>query len=410
MPQVQLSLILQQGLSVHIKFNLSLLEFSLGALWRRKVQNFGTFFIFTALVWLLCSVLLISDSMKKELFRTLEATPEITLQKIRAGKQVEIDVSIAQDLLMIEGVSLAIPRVWGYYYFKPADVYFAVMGIDQFGKQSTKSLQALVDTLDVQRLETDNAMIIGRGVQEVLRQNYYPDFFNFVTPQGDWKRVEIAGVFDSSLQLESNDVILISKNNAYEIFGMDPHVATDIVLRVSNLKEVATIVQKITQRYPDIRAITTEDLRMSYQHLFDYKSGLFLSIFLISVFTFFMIVFERSSGLSIEEKREIGILKALGWGIDEILSEKFYEGIIISISAFFSGITLAIFFVYSLQAPLLRDIFMGYSALKPPLVLSFSMDFGMVTLLFFLSIPIYLAAVLIPAWRASTLDADEVMR
>lgn len=395
---------------MRIKLNPLLLEFSLGALWRRKVQSLGTFFIFTALVWLLSSVLFISDGMKKELFSSLDALPQITLQKIRAGKQVDIDVAITEDLLGLEGVSSAISRVWGYYYFKPAGVNFTLIGVDKFEPQYTASLQTLVDALDIKKLETNNAMVVGRGVKEVLEQNYYPQFFNFVTAGGEWKKIDIAGVFDSATRFESNDIMVLAKKSVYEIFGMDTTKATDIVLRVENPKEVATIVQKITQRYPDVRAITTEDLRVSYQNLFDYKSGFFLTVFLISVFTFFMIVFERSSGLSVEERREIGILKALGWGMDEILSQKFYEGLIISIGAFLSGIALALLFVYALQAPLLRDIFMGYSILKPPFVLSFHVDVGMLALLFFLSVPIYLAAILIPTWRASILDADEVMR
>jgi len=74
------------------------------------------------------------------------------------------------------------------------------------------------------------------------------------------------------------------------------------------------------------------------------------------------------------------------------------------------GITFSLFYVYALQAPLLRNLFMGYSALKPSFALPFSVDVSMLVLLFLLSVPIYIAATLIPAWRASTLDADEVMR
>jgi len=395
---------------MHAKFNFLLLEFALGSLWRRKIQTLGTFFIFMALVWLLSSVLFISDGIKKELFSSLESLPQITLQKIRAGKQIDIDAILADELLEIEGVSHAIPRVWGYYYFKPAGVNFTLIGLDRFGEQYTQTLQELVDGLDMKALEKADAMVVGRGVKEVLEENYYPSFFNFVTAKGEWKKQHIAGVFGDSTRLQNNDVIVLPQKSVYEIFGMDTHKATDIVVRVSNPKEIATIVQKITTRYPDVRAITTEDLRVSYHNIFDYKSGFFLSLFVISAFTFFMVIFERSSGLSSEERREVGILKALGWGMDEIISQKFYEGMVISLSAFLCGVALALFFVYGLQAPVLRDVFMGYSSLKPPFILPFSVDIGILSLLFFLTVPIYLAAIIFPVWRASTLDADEVMR
>ncbi len=395
---------------MHVKFNLLLLEFALGSLYRRKIQSFGTFFVFMALVWLLSSVLFISDGIKKELFTSLESLPQMTLQKIRAGKQIDIDVAMAEKLLEIQGVSHATPRVWGYYYFKQAGVNFTVIGLDRFGEQYTHSLQELVDGLDMKALEKEDGMVIGRGVKKVLEENYYTSFFNFVTAKGEWKKQHIVGVFGDETRLQNNDLMVLPQKSVYEIFGIPKDKATDIVVRVSNPKEIATIVQKITTRYPDIRAITTEDLRVSYHTIFDYKSGFFLSLFIISAFTFFMVIFERSSGLSSEERREVGILKALGWGMDEIISQKFYEGMVISLSAFFCGVALALFFVYGLQAPLLRDIFMGYSILKPPFVIPFSVDIGILSLLFFLSVPIYLAAIIFPVWRASTLDADEVMR
>lgn len=390
--------------------NFLLFEFALGALWRRKIQSLSTFFVFTALVFLLSSVLFISDGIKKELDLSLETLPQITLQRLSAGRQSEVKASLAEELLSIEGVKSAVARVWGYYYFQPAGVNFTVMGVEGFGEQYTQELQTIVDGLDIKALYANDGMVVGRGVKEILAENYYGDFFNFVTAKGEWKKVQIAGVFDTAVRLQSNDLILLPQKSAYEIFGMEKDKATDIVVRVANPEEVAMVVHKITQRYPDMRAITTEDIRVSYQNMFDYKSGFFLSLFVVSVFTFFMMLFERTSGLSSEEKREVGILKALGWGMDEIIAQKFYEGLVVCISAFLVGFALALGFVYGLQAPLLRDLFMGYSTLKPPLVLPFSVDLGIIALLFFLSVPVYLAAIIIPSWKAATLDADEVMR
>ena len=135
-----------------------------------------------------------------------------------------------------------------------------------------------------------------------------------------------------------------------------------------------------------------------------------LALFSVCAFAFFIIIFDQSSGLHAHERKEIGILKALGWSSDDILQEKFYESCILSFGAFLVGVCGALFFVYGLNAPLLRSIFMGYSVLKPSFVLPFHVDSAMMILLFLLSVPLYIAATLIPAWRISTLDADEVMR
>lgn len=392
------------------KINFLLLEYALSALLRRGAKNSFIFFIFTTLIFLLSSVLLISDAIKLELNRHVEALPEITLQRFIAGKQSDVPVSRVEDLLSIDGVKSAMPRVWGYYYFEVGGVNFSVMGIDAFEVQYKESLQKIVDTIDFNALSKNDGMIVGSGVKKVLSKNYYEDFFKFVTSEGKWKKVTIAGVLSPDISLEANDMILLPVSLAYEILGMDKDKATDIVVRVANPEEVSMVVTKINRRYPDMRVITKEDIKVSYQHIFDYKSGFFLALFVVCAFTFFIVIFDKTSGLSSEEKKEIGILKAVGWSMDDIIKAKFYEGFVLSFCAFILGVCLALFFVYFLQAPLLRDIFMGYSKLKADFVLPFSMDIPMLFLLFLLSVPVYIGATLIPSWRASTLDADEVMR
>jgi len=395
---------------VSFKPNFLLLDYAIRSLMRRFGKSFFIFFILSLLIFVLASVLMIADAIKLELNTTLKTLPQITLQRFIAGKQSDVPLERVEALLDIEGITAITPRVWGYYYFKPAGVNFSIVGIDAYEEQYSKTLSNLTQHFDIKLLEKENGMIIGEGVKKILRENYYTDFFNFITSEGKWQRVYIAGVFHSDLALESNDLILLPKKLAYAIFGMDEHKATDIIVKVANIKEIATIVQKINERYPDMRAITQDDIRVSYQNIFDYKSGFFLALFSICAFAFFIIIYDKTSGLSSEEKREIGILKAIGWSSDDILKEKFYESFTLSLSAFLLGVTGSLFYVYALQAPLLRNLFMGYSALKPSFALPFSVDVSMLVLLFLLSVPIYIAATLIPAWRASTLDADEVMR
>jgi ABC-type lipoprotein release transport system permease subunit len=253
-------------------------------------------------------------------------------------------------------------------------------------------------------------MIVGIGVKKALSENYYKDYFNFILPNGELKKIKIASTFKSSTALESNDIILMPKDLVLEIFGMDKTQVTDIVLEIANPEEIPTIQAKIKNLFPDTRVITNSDLRVSYQNIFDYKSGMFLALFIVSAFTFFMIIYDKASGLSSEEKREIGILKALGWKIDDVLKAKFYEAFAVSFISFLIGVILALFFVYSLQAPILRDIFIGYSRLKPAFDLPFILDFQTLFLLFFLTIPLYIAAIIIPSWRVASMNADEVMR
>ena len=391
------------------KINFYLIEYAINAILRQKYKSFFITTILTLLIFLLTSIFFITHSIKHELSSTVDALPEIVVQKIKAGRHYDIDVDIQEDILAITGVVDAVARVWGYYYFENAGVNFSIVGIDEFEAQYKNSLKNVVESGDLG--ESQNSfMVVGSGVNTTMKENYYKEYFNFIKPDGTLKRVDIVGVFDGDTQLESNDMIVMSKENVREIFDIQKDKATDIVVKVSNPDEVATIASKIKLMFPDSRIITKNDLNISYQNIFDYKSGIFLALFIISLFTFFIIIYDKASGLSSEEKREIGILKAIGWRVDDVLKEKFYEGFIISFIAYMLGVILAVGFVYIFQAPLLQNIFTGYSQLKTSFELPFIFDVQTLFLVFFLSVPIYIAATIIPSWKTATLDADEVIR
>lgn len=388
------------------KINLYLIYYALNSLKRRAFKSFFTFLVLSLVIFILSSVLFIANSIKYELNLTLENLPDITIQKLQAGRHDNINTQDIDLLLDINGVQSVIPRIWGYYYFENAGVNFSVVGVDIYDKSYSKLLESVVENQEFKA----NGMIVGKGVREILTQNYYKEYFNFVKSNGELKRVEIAGVFDARTSLESNDMIFMPKNLVKEIFNLEDDEATDIVLKIANKNEIPNIISKIRTIYPDSRIITKDDMRISYQNIFDYKSGVFLSLFVIAIFTFFIIIYDRASGVSSVERKEIAILKAVGWRIDDILKEKFYEGFIISFLAFLIALISAIFYVYILQAPLLKDIFVGYSILKPDFNLPFILDFGTLCIIFFLSIPVYIAAIIVPSWRVATLEVDEVLR
>ena len=391
---------------MNAKINIYLIEYAINSLLRQKYKNIFITAILTTLIFLLSSVFFITNSIKYELQSTVDALPEIVVQKIKAGRHYDIDISTADDILGITGVNSSVARVWGYYYFENAGVNFSVVGIDEYEEQYKNSLNDVAETLDF----SSSSMVVGVGVKKSMNDSYYKEYFNFIKPDGTLKKVNISGVFYGDTQLESNDMIVMSKENVRDVFDIDDNKATDIVVRVANVDEIATVATKIKLMYPDTRVITKDDLKISYQNIFDYKSGVFLALFIISLFTFFIIIYDKASGLSSEEKREIGILKAIGWRVDDVLKEKFYESFIISFFAYLLGILFSFAFVYIFKAPLLQNIFTGYSQLKTSFELPFVLDIQTLALVFFLSVPIYVAATIIPSWKSATLEADEVIR
>ena len=386
--------------------NLYLIEFALNSIIRHKYKNIFISVIFTLLVFLLSSAFFITNSIKYQLSQSVDALPQIIVQNMKAGRHYDIDLSVVDEILTLPGVEDVNARIWGYYYFEYADVYFTLLGLDEFESQYKQTLSKMIKNFDF----AEDNMYLGNGVKRVLEGSYYKEFFNFIKPDGSVKQINIAGVFDSDLELESNDMIIMSKENLREIFALDESKATDIVVKVSNPLEIDTIAFKIKEIIPTAKITTNENIQVSYENMFNYKGGVFLALFVITIFTFFIILYDKASGLSSEEKKEIGILKAIGWRVSDVLGEKFYESFIVSFFSYILGVSMALVFVYILNAPLFRDIFIGYSNLKPSFTLLFVLDIQTLFLVFLLSVPVYVASIIIPSWRIATLEADEVMR
>ena len=392
------------------KINLYLIEYAINAILRQSYKNFFIVTVFTILTFLLTSVFFITNSLRYEMDSTVDTLPQIIVQKMKAGRHYDIDVNRVDKILEIPGVSDAVARVWGYYYFENAGVNFSVVGIEQYENQYKNSFVNLVKKFDFDKLKENSSMLVGAGVKRTMENSYYKEYFNFIKPNGTLKKVTLGGVFDGDTNLESNDMIIMPQEIVREIFDLDPSKATDIVVKVANPMEIQTVASKIKLMFPDTRIITTGDLKVSYQNIFDYKSGIFLALFIVTLFTFFIIIYDKASGVTSEEKREIGILKAIGWTVDDVLKEKFYESFVISLFSYGLGVGLSFAYVYLFQAPLLRDIFVGYSQLKTNFELPFVFDMQTLFLVFLLSVPIYIAATIIPSWKVATLEADEVIR
>ncbi len=66
-----------------------------------------------------------------------------------------------------------------------------------------------------------------------------------------------------------------------------------------------------------------------------------------AMLAFIILAWDKASGLGPEERREIGILKAIGWETSDVLLMKFWEGMTVSLSSFFLGLVLAYVHVFT---------------------------------------------------------------
>ena len=208
----------------------------------------------------------------------------------------------------------------------------------------------------------------------------------------------------------SADLILVTEADFRDLFGLAASRATDIVVTVRNPKEISTIAKKITELLPDTRPIIREEMVRTYDSVFDWRGGMVIVLLIMALLAFVIFASEKASGLSAEERREIGILKAIGWETSDVIAVKTYEGALISFFSFAGGVLLAYGHVFFTSAFLFAPALKGWSVLYPDFRITPFIDPYQVTILFFLTVVPYTVATIVPSWRAAIVDPDSVMR
>ncbi|MDP6179128.1 MAG: FtsX-like permease family protein, partial [Desulfatiglandales bacterium] len=378
---------------------LNLLDFTIHSFLRRKGKNLSLLLLFSYLIFLFTSVLLLTGAIKKEARRGVSALPDITVQRLMAGRHYPIPASYTERLDEIFGIQKIESRIWGYYLDSATQANYTIIGYDS-EKDTWKESLGLITNQGgkEEKLERGKA-ILGEGI---MKARYLRPGKKFALRTYDFKvrSFRVAGSFKGITNLQTYDVILLSMEDAREILGMEKGLATDLGVYVYNKNEVTRIAKKITEVLPGIRVMVKSQLARTYDTVYSWKSGYVLITLVACLLAFAMVVWDKASGLSAEEKREIGILKAMGWDTTDILIMKFWEGLGISLPSFMIGIIASYIYTFLLGAPLLRYVIIGWSVLYPPFTFTPSLDFNQLLVLLFLTVIPYIISTIIPSWKA----------
>jgi len=391
----------------------NIIDYSLQSLLRRRSKNILILIIFVLLVFAVSSILFITGSLTKEMMITSNDLPDITVQRILGGRQVNVPALFIPEIEKIPGVEAVETRVWGYFYLTSLQANFTIYGMD-LNLLEEGEYQKIVNWKNIPDQGAKNPdfrMIVGQGVYELLKDIQMEKAYLFYQPS--WEKpipFDIIGTFKTETELQSNDLMVLQTEGARQVLELPPDEFSDLVVYVPNPEEIENIALKIRRYFPELRTVTRAQIQNTYSSVFGWKSAFVLSSLLVAIFAFLILIWDKASGLSPEEKREIGILKAIGWDTDVVLSVKFWEGLILSGISSLAGILLAYTYIYWLRAPGLREIFIGWSTIYPSFQLIPDVDPKFLLLIVTISVVPYLAVTVFPAWKAAITDPDAIIR
>jgi ABC-type lipoprotein release transport system permease subunit len=399
-----------------------IIDFTLSSLLRRKVKNIGLLVLYTLIVFILASMMFFTYSIKREASLILKGAPEIVVQKIIAGRHDLVPIDYLDTLRKIRGVASAESRLWGYYYDSLVKAnYTLLVPPTQTTAKSTRTtiVESDPDSNAVDLSEPlyevngtaleAGTIIIGNGVAR-LRQIGKGDYLPFLSFDGKVMNLKVIDTLSAQSELVSSDLLLMTEEDFRKLFGIDKQFVTDMTVVVNNPSEMPTIAAKIKKRLPQARPIIRDEILRTYDSIFNWRGGMMIVIFSAAVLAFVIFAWDKASGLSAGERREIGILKAVGWETSDVIQMKFWEGSIISLTAFFSGVILAYIHVFFMGSAVFEPALKGWSGLYPNFSLTPFVNIEQLTTLFFLTVLPYTVATIVPIWRAATIDPDSAMR
>ncbi len=391
--------------------HLMIMEFALSSLYRRKYKNLLMLAVYSLVVFLLSSLVLLTDSLKTEAVMLTQESPQLIVQRLKGGRHDLILREYAAKIHEIRGVDRVSPRFWGYYFDPATRSNYTFWGADEMGQDLKWLEQGEFSGNFTGRRKEDQTLpcIIGQGIAD-LRFIGIDDLIPVMGSDGNLYVLKVSGVFNPNSSILTNDMIVMGIDTIKTLFEIPENMATDIAVYVRNQRETDMIGRKIQQLFPSVRIITKQQIQNTYKALFSWRSGLMAALLLSSIAAFAILTWDKALGATDYEKKEIGVLKAVGWNTAEVLELKFFEGAAISATAFLTGLIFACVHVFYAGGILFEPVLRGWSVLFPKLKPLPVIDIYNLLAIWFLSVVPYMASTIIPFWKTAVTDPEMVMK
>ncbi len=336
--------------------------------------------------------------------------PDITVQTVQAGRIAALEESLAADIARIPGVREVVPRVWGYVplLLDDGEATFTLMGLDDRQLTATGQVHTSIAAGTFLLPGDRGKALIGQGVAATLAAGV-GDRIELTDAFGNGATFEVAGVFSNPVQLYSTDMVVVTNADARSFFGYGAGQVSDLAVYTEPGHDTNAVARAITERSGNVRVLTAAVVSALVTEAFGLRSGTLQAMWLILLLTVLLLVWAQTSHITTEASREIGILRALGWEIGQIIEMKMLENLILGLLGTSAGI-LAGFLYAQAGTPGIQGFCLGCASVYPKFPVPAYLDLPSLAILFAAGILPLMAAGVVPAWLVGTLDPDEAIR
>jgi predicted lysophospholipase L1 biosynthesis ABC-type transport system permease subunit len=368
----------------------ALLEFALASLLRHRGKAAVLGAVLTLIVFLLASLAFLRSSVRMEAGALLQDAPDIVVQRLVAGRQDLVPQSAVSAAGALPGVARAQGRLWGYYYDASGGANYTVL-------------------VPHAAPPADGETAIGSGVSR-SRQGYSRDVLAFRSYNGKAVLLTVKAVLPERADLIAADLVAVSERDFRALFALPADVVNDVAVYLSPGADPAAVEQRLLRALPGARVVTRQDMLDTAASFLDWRHGIAGALVVAMAIALIIVSADKPSALGVEEQREIGTLRALGWSSMDVLIAKTYESVAVSMVALLLGMLTAYVHVYPGGAALFAPVLRGWALLAPNLHLVPSLDIPFLAAIAASTIMLPASGTLLAAYRPASGDPDAVIR
>jgi ABC-type lipoprotein release transport system permease subunit len=378
----------------------SLARFAVGALIRRKRRALAIGLALSIVVGFVASVTWLADALGAEMTRGIAGMPDITVQGIVAGRPALVPATALDTMRARPGVRAVEARVWGYLYVPAVSANIVVVGRTPHDPPATLVAGRFP--------RAPGECVLGRELARALGVRTYD---RIAVPAGEeYTLLRVVGTFVEASAIRTADVMLVSPADARKLLSVPEGEATDVAVFLATPDESNAVAKEIRLAMPTARVLERALLARTYSLTLDARAGLVSAMLVPALMCFLLLAWERLSGIGESERREIAILKVVGFSTEDVLTVRLIENIVVAFVAATIGAVAAYVYVFHLGAPGLARAIFGWSQITPTLRLVPTVSFASLAMLVTGTVAPFVLASIVPAWRAAMTDPEALLR
>jgi ABC-type lipoprotein release transport system permease subunit len=352
----------------------------------------------------------IKDGLLKDALCLAGTLPDISVQQVAAGRASLLSSDLLGAIADYPNVRKVSPRIWGYVpaFTSGRSLTYTLMGIDSAKTPLAQDISLTIEKGRFLGPADKDCAVVG---DIFAKQNMVDpgDKISVKDEFGNESLFNIIGIFGSDVQIYSADLIVTDIDSARKFFGLAPGQFSDLSVYLEDPALSGQTAFAIQTSGKNIKVLTKDDLTGIIKRGYSGKSGVFQLMWMILLLTVLLLSWTQAGSFSLEMKKEIGVLKALGWQTLDIIELKMMETMIIGFLGIFGGVLFGVFYLH-IGAPLIKEYFLGWALVYPEFKLPVYMDPSSLFLLFVVGLLPLSAATVIPAWLMGTLEPDNAIR